>query len=228
MILMKLFENPIEFLLWVLAVIVALTVHEFSHGFTAKLQGDPTAELEGRVTLNPLAHIDWMGFLLLVVVGFGWAKPTPFNPYNLKYKRFGPALVALAGPISNISAAIIISLVLVVVNLFYPLEPTNLMVVFFALIIYINILLAIFNLIPIPPLDGSKILYSIVGVKRPDIIMFMERYGIWILLLLIFFGGSLISRAFFFFFDIFLFLVSLISTETASVISQAFINFFTV
>ncbi|MFH1426209.1 MAG: site-2 protease family protein [Candidatus Kerfeldbacteria bacterium] len=226
MLLFKLFDNPAAFLIWVLAIVVALTIHEFSHGLSAKLQGDPTAEGEGRLTLNPLAHIDWIGFALLVLIGFGWAKPTPFNPYNLKYKRFGPALVALAGPISNIIVAAVISVVLVVINSFMPLEPTNFMVLFFTLLIYINILLAVFNLIPIPPLDGSKILYTFLAPKRPDIVMVLERYGIWILMLLIFFGGSAIGFLIQLAFGLFMAGVSFISADTADAVIGALLGFF--
>ena len=92
-----LFSDPITFILWLVAIVTALTVHEFSHALAGKLQGDPTAELEGRLNLNPLSHIDWLGLVMLVFVGFGWAKPTPFNPYNLKLKKWGSAIVALAG-----------------------------------------------------------------------------------------------------------------------------------
>lgn len=207
MLLTTLLEEPIIFLLWVGAVIFAITIHEFSHGLAAKLQGDPTAELEGRLTLNPLAHIDWLGFFLLVVAGFGWAKPTPFNPYNLKYKRFGPALVALAGPISNIIAVAIIGTALAVVSRTTTLPAENLMVVFFIFVIQVNLLLAVFNFIPIPPLDGSKVLFSFINHSRPDIVLFLERYGIWFLLLLVFFGGGLIGRIFQFFYGITLSLI---------------------
>jgi len=202
MLINNLIEQPIFFFLWILAIVFALTIHEFSHAFAGRLLGDPTAEMEGRLTLNPLAHIDWLGFFLLVIAGFGWAKPTPFNPYNLKYKRFGPALVALAGPISNTLVVIVIGIALSVAYRFTGVSDTNLMILFFITLIQVNILLAVFNLIPIPPLDGSKILYTFIAHKRPDIVLFLERYGMWLLLALIFFGGGIISRIFVFFYTL--------------------------
>lgn len=201
MLIQTLLSEPIFFILWVAAIIFALTIHEFSHGLVARLQGDPTAEREGRLTLNPLSHIDWMGFFLLVVAGFGWAKPIPFNPYNLKYKRFGPALVALAGPLSNILMVVIVGVVLSLIYRFTGVDSENLMVLFFVLVIQVNILLAVFNFIPIPPLDGSKILFSFIGESRPEVVMFLEKYGIWMLLALIFFGGNLIGGIFSFFYN---------------------------
>ncbi len=207
MLIQTLLQEPIFFLLWVLAIVFSLTIHEFSHGLMAKIQGDPTAELEGRLSLNPLAHIDWMGFFLLVVAGFGWAKPVPFNPYNLKNKRFGPALVAMAGPLSNILAVVVIGSVLALFYHLTGITDDNLMIMFFVLVIQVNVLLAVFNFIPIPPLDGSKILYAIIGQRRPDIVMFLERYGIWLLLALVFFGGSIIFRIFYFFYELILRLI---------------------
>lgn len=202
MMIYSLLENPIYFVLWVLAIIFALTIHEFSHALAGRLQGDHTAEDEGRLTLNPLSHIDWLGFLLLVVAGFGWAKPTPFNPYNLKYKRFGAALVALAGPISNTLAVVVIGSALAIIYRFTAFPQDNLMVVFFITLIQVNVLLAVFNLIPIPPLDGSKLLYTFIGERRPDIVEFLERYGTWMLLALIIFGDRFISRLFGFFYGL--------------------------
>lgn len=202
MLIQTLLDQPIIFVLWVAAVIVALTLHEFSHGLAARLQGDPTAELEGRLTLNPLAHIDWFGFILLVIAGFGWAKPTPYNPYNLKFKKWGGALVALAGPISNMLIVLVIGAALAVIVRFTDLTADNLMVLFFLLLLQVNVLLAVFNLLPIPPLDGSKVLYSFIADKRPDIVMTMERYGMWMLLALVFFGGSLLQGVFNFFYDL--------------------------
>ncbi|MBI2411493.1 MAG: site-2 protease family protein [Candidatus Kerfeldbacteria bacterium] len=202
MLINDLLERPIYFVLWVMAVILALTIHEFSHAFAGRLQGDKTAEYEGRLTLNPLAHIDWLGFFLLVVAGFGWAKPTPFNPYNLKYKRFGPALVALAGPIANTLVVVVIGTALSIIYRFGDFAPDNLMIVFFIILIQVNILLAVFNLIPIPPLDGAKLLYTFIGHKRPDIVLFLERYGMWLLLALVFFGDRFIASLFEFFYNL--------------------------
>ena len=196
MLLTALFEQPVLIFLWTAAIVFALTIHEFSHALSGKLQGDPTAELEGRLTLNPLAHIDWLGFFLLFVAGFGWAKPTPFNPYNLKFRKFGPALVALAGPISNILAAIVFGLALRVISIYGLFPPENLLVVFLIFLMQINILLAAFNFIPIPPLDGSKVLFSLIQDKNPEIVAFMERYGLYMLLALVFLGGDFLDYFF--------------------------------
>jgi Zn-dependent protease len=193
MIIQSLSEQPVMVALWIVAVVLALTIHEFSHAFVARMLGDHTAEEAGRLTLNPLAHIDWIGFFLLLIAGFGWAKPTPVNPYNLKDQRVGSALVAFAGPISNITAALVIAIALRIYTEFAGLDVANLMVVFFLLFIEINVLLAVFNLIPIPPLDGSKVLYSFIGAKYPEVVLFLERYGLWLLLGVVFLGGGLIQ-----------------------------------
>jgi len=202
MFIQSLFEKPILMLLWIVAAIIALTIHEFSHGLVARFLGDHTAEDAGRLTLNPLVHIDWIGFFLLLIAGFGWAKPTPINPYNLKYQRFGSALVALAGPISNLITALVIAIALRVVTMVVPLGPTNLMLLFFLLFMEMNVLLAAFNLIPIPPLDGSKILYSFIGARYPQVVVFLEQYGMWLLLLLVLFGGGVIDAVATFFYNI--------------------------
>jgi Zn-dependent protease len=196
MLIQSLFSEPILFFLWVVAIIVALTIHEFSHALAGKLQGDPTAELEGRLTLNPLSHIDWLGFALLLIAGFGWAKPTPFNPYNLKYKKWGGALVALAGPISNTLIVVIIGAVLAIVVRVTDLPADNLMIRFFLLLLQINVLLAIFNLFPIPPLDGSKVLYSLIGDRYPQVVQFLETYGTYILIAFVIFGGGFLTALF--------------------------------
>jgi Zn-dependent protease len=201
MFIESLFSQPIVLLLWVVAVVLALTIHEFSHGLVARFLGDHTAEDAGRLTLNPLVHIDWIGFFLLLLAGFGWAKPTPINPYNLKYRRFGSAIVALAGPISNLTTAFIIAIALRIITSVTDITADNLMLVFFLLFIEINTLLAAFNLIPIPPLDGSKILYSFVGARYPEVVIFLERYGMWLLLGLVFFGGGVIQAIASFFYS---------------------------
>lgn len=192
-------EQPIVFVLWVGAIIFALTIHEFSHAFAGKLQGDRTAEDEGRLTLNPLSHIDPLGFILLIIAGFGWAKPTPFNPYNLKNQRIGPALIAFAGPLANVLAVILIGVALSIIYRITELPPSNLMFTFFILLIQVNILLAVFNLIPIPPLDGAKVLYAAIGQRRPEVVQFLERYGMWLLLAFIILGGSILNSIFTFF-----------------------------
>jgi Zn-dependent protease len=195
MVLLSLLNEPLFLIVWLFAIIVVLTVHEFSHALAATWQGDLTAKNAGRLTLNPLAHIDWLGFAMLLLAGFGWGNPVPFNPYNLKWQRFGPAVVAIAGPLSNVILAIIF--IFAFRGLFPALHPlflaggsapegVNLLAVFLSLAIFLNFTLAIFNLIPVPPLDGSKILFSILSDTRFwQIKEALERQGPMILLGLI-------------------------------------------
>lgn len=181
--------NPLLILPWLVAIVLAISVHEFSHAFSAYLQGDDTAQAAGRLTLNPFAHIDWIGLLLLAVAGFGWGKPTPYNPYNLKFPKWGSALVGLAGPVSNLIMALV-SLTIFKVLGFHNLDwtsATSLLEVFLIMMIELNVMLCIFNLIPVPPLDGAKLLPLETMVK-------VEAYGPWLLLAVILFGGGILSR----------------------------------
>lgn len=190
-----LLTNPPLAVAWVLAIVVAITIHEFSHAIVAKLQGDSTAELEGRVTLNPLSHVDPWGFIALVLVGFGWGKPVPFNPYNLKARRWGPAIVSLAGPVSNLVGLIIFGIVLRLVLQFGNLPNSNLLLNFLALLVQFNVVLMLFNLLPVPPLDGSKLL-ALLPDRFHGIVEFFNRYGFVILVGLVFLGQGLLSRIF--------------------------------
>jgi Zn-dependent protease len=168
MILQQLFSEPALFIAWLVAIIIALSVHEFSHALAGYKLGDETAKNYGRLTLNPMAHLSGVGLFMLLIAGFGWGKPVPFNPLNLKNRRFGPALIALAGPISNLAMAIFGSLILkilLVLNVFLAPEK-NLLIIFLAVFILINLMLLVFNLLPIPPLDGSKILYSFLHAPK--------------------------------------------------------------
>lgn len=153
MLIQLLFENPLLFLMITVAIIFALTIHEFFHAWTAFYLGDSTAKDQGRLTINPLAHLDPFGTLLLFIAGFGWGKPVPFNPYNLRNQKWGPALVALAGPASNFFMALIVGFSLRFLTLTDPY-----LFLFLSYFVWINLLLGIFNLMPIPPLDGSHIL----------------------------------------------------------------------
>lgn len=184
-------------ILTIFALIVLLfsvIIHEIAHGSAALFLGDATAKKEGRLTLNPIKHIDLFGTiilpLLLVISGssfiFGWAKPVPINPYNFKDKdkKWGMLKVSLAGPLSNLALAIIFGLAIRFINL-----PASLFT-FFSIIVYYNFLLAIFNLFPIPPLDGSHILFSFLPEKWNKIRNFIFQYGIVILILFLFLGPA--------------------------------------
>ncbi len=185
----------ITVLVTILAFVVAMTIHEFAHALAADRLGDPTAKIQGRLSLNPLAHLDILGSVLvpgfLILTGspilFGWAKPVQFDPYNLKNPRKDAALISLAGPLSNLLLALVLALVI-------RLFPFSIM--WLAQFVVINVILAIFNLIPIHPLDGGKIL---VGFLPREVAwewdQLLNRYGLLILLALIFpFGGqSLLS-----------------------------------
>jgi len=149
----------LQLLASIVVVFIALPLHECAHGFVAKKLGDPTASNMGRLTLNPLAHFDPIGTTALILVGFGWAKPVPVNPYYFKNRKNGMALTALAGPVSNL---LIAAVALMAYKLLYYFVPVNAFVQILAsvmvLIAQIDISLCAFNLIPLPPLDGSKII----------------------------------------------------------------------
>lgn len=212
-------------------LIYSVVIHEVSHGWMALSLGDPTAKYEGRLDLNLAKHIDPLGSIVVPIgmflmtgFAFGWAKPVPYNPYNLRNQKWGPAMVALAGPLSNIalaSFAVLIGRILPVSadnrvdmirgffgvigghaggfleswHSFASAMSGSFPNVFFGLmllIVFWNVLLAFFNLIPIPPLDGSKLLYTVLSLKA-ETVMFLERYGMFILLFFIFFVPGVIS-----------------------------------
>lgn len=172
-------------------VLFSLSVHEFSHGLAAYAVGDKTAKYSGRLSLNPLAHLDPFGAICLFLFGFGWAKPVPVNPWNFKNKKGGMILTALAGPFSNFLLAFI---AMVIYTLLGGLRFSSasfgftLASVFYELAYYmimINLGLGLFNLIPIPPLDGSKVLMAILPERTYFKLMDYERYGFIILIILI-------------------------------------------
>ncbi len=171
---------------------ISVILHEISHGYAANAMGDPTAKYAGRLTLNPLKHLDPIGSFLLPVFtylsgGFilGWAKPVPFNPHNLKNQKWGPAIVGLAGPLANIIVIIIFGLIVRLESAlsFLPISFFQ----FAAVIVLVNLQLTILNLIPIPPLDGSRIIQAFLPYKWQRLQYILERYSFFFALILIFF-----------------------------------------
>jgi len=179
----RLFSEPLFFIVWVLAILVTLTVHEFFHAASALAFGDTTAKDAGRLNLNPMVHIDLLGFVMLLFVGFGWAKPVPINPYNFKNRRLGTAVVALAGPLSNLLSVIIFGLIFKFLS--PALGPDNLLANFLLLLTLVNMSLFIFNLIPIPPLDGSQVLFAILPNRFEAFKDSFANYGPYLLLALV-------------------------------------------
>lgn len=177
---------PILALLWLAVILLSLSFHEFSHAVVAKLLGDDTAERMGRLTLNPIAHIDPLGILPLLLFGFGWAKPVPYNPTWLPNPVRASILIALAGPISNAFVAVFAGLLLRGFFSSGVLGLGNLLVVFLILLIIANLSLALFNLIPVPPLDGSKLLDAIfAGPQWARVRVGIAVYGPRVLLFLV-------------------------------------------
>ncbi|MDD2432433.1 MAG: site-2 protease family protein [Clostridia bacterium] len=165
------------------AVLLALSVHEFAHGYVAYRLGDPTPKYQGRLTLNPLAHLDLIGTLMLIFFRFGWAKPVMVNPANFRMnQRKGMLYVALAGPVSNILVALIAA---ILYNLLIKFQAPYFWIVLAEALLVIDIFLAVFNLIPIPPLDGSKVLAGLLPGHKQGIIYQLEAYGPFILIFLI-------------------------------------------
>ncbi len=170
-----------------LAVLLAITFHETAHGFVAYQLGDPTAKNEGRLTLNPLAHLDPVGAFLMFVAGFGWAKPVPVNPFYFRGDRTkGMMLVSIAGPLTNLALSFLAYFIYVAGSGFYSVPFLS---IFLSSMVTLNIYLAIFNLIPIPPLDGSKILAGFLPKATAyQYLNTMEKYGFLILMVLILFN----------------------------------------
>lgn len=202
----------IDGIFYIVVLIMSIVIHEYAHGYVAYLYGDDTARYEGRLTLNPIKHLELFGSIILPLVllfsnaGFilGWAKPVPYNPDNLKGGRKANVMVALAGILSNLGIAIIFGLIMrfapmlgieslsdVAINSFYKIMTS---------IVLLNIVLAFFNLIPIPPLDGSKVLFSYLPARLYHIQAFLEQYGMFILLFFIIFVWKYLSPVIFWLF----------------------------
>ncbi|MBI2048791.1 MAG: site-2 protease family protein [Parcubacteria group bacterium] len=185
-----------DFIFSIAILIMSVVIHEVSHGFVAHALGDPTAKYEGRLTLNPLRHLDPVGSVIVPALtyllgGFiiGWARPVPYNPYNLRNQKWGPAAVGIAGPLSNIAVAVVFGLV---VRFGAGALPVSFLSVS-ALIVLINLILAVFNLVPVPPLDGSKVLFALLPYRLLRVQEFLERYGLFVLFFFIFFLWRFLS-----------------------------------
>lgn len=185
----QIFQNPLQFLYFLPAIIIGLTVHEWAHAYAAYRLGDPTARNMGRMTLNPIAHIDPIGFIMLILVGFGWAKPVPINPRNFKHFKRDDIIVSLAGITMNLLVAFVFSFVYVAGFLKWGLGTNEAFTSIIGSIITIDLALAIFNLIPIYPLDGSHVAESLLMHKMPRVFWFLRQYGQFILLALLIFGA---------------------------------------
>lgn len=181
-------EIAILFLARLFVVFCTLPVHEYAHAFVADKLGDKTARLSGRLTLNPMAHIDILGAIMILFVGFGYAKPVPVNPRNFKNPKKGMALTALSGPFSNILMAVVFMFLSNVLSLFGNSLFVQAFYVFFSFAASINIGLAVFNLIPIPPLDGSRVLELLIPDKYYYKFAQYERYIVIVIFGLIIFG----------------------------------------
>jgi Zn-dependent protease len=173
----------LNMLIALIAALICIIIHEMSHGFVAGLLGDKTAKEMGRLSLNPLKHIDPIGLLAFVIIGFGWAKPVMINPKNFKNPKRGMAISSLAGPVSNFIIAVVFMFIMGLI------APYSTQKSFFFLlvsrIVTFSLVLGIFNLVPIPPLDGSKVLYSIASDELWQKLMMYERYGFILLLVLV-------------------------------------------
>jgi len=181
-----LFTNPLLFVIYIISLLVAITIHEFAHAWAADYLGDPTPRLAGRLKLNPFVHIDIMGMVMLLFIGFGWGKPVEFDPYNLKNPRKDAAWISIAGPASNFVLAIILAIVLRLLIIF-DLNIISTIGLFLILpMIRMNLVLGIFNLLPIHPLDGFKIVGGLLTDEKSREWFSLQRYGYIFLIALIF------------------------------------------
>jgi len=190
--------DPLTLILIIIIFLFSVVIHEVAHGTMANILGDPTAKYAGRLTLNPLKHLDFFGSIIVpgililtsMAVGggiiFGWAKPVPINPYNFRDQKYGSAKTALAGPAANVLLALVFGLLIRFLPFGTDLFSQNLIFVF-GFIVWINLLLAVFNLLPIPPLDGSHILFAFLPQGMEKLKIILAQYGLFILLFVIFF-----------------------------------------
>lgn len=172
-------------IIYILILLMSVVIHELAHGYAAYALGDPTAHLQGRLTLNPLKHLDWFGSVLvpafLIIAGspflLGWAKPVPFNPYNFKrFRRWGGALVAAAGPLSNIALALVTIALGKLITMLVGDATVALQII--RMTVTLNIALALFNLMPVPPLDGHHILFALLPDRMEGLKIQMRRYSL--------------------------------------------------
>lgn len=177
MLIQFLFSSPLLFVLMVGALIVSITIHEFSHALASDLLGDPTARSMGRLTLNPKAHLDPIGTLLLLLTGIGWGRPVPFNPLNLKNPKRDSAIIAFSGPLSNFILAVLVSLLLRFIG--------GTVAGFLYMVVFYNLILGFFNLMPVNPLDGFKVVAGLLPQELFYQWMQIAPYGSYILLFLI-------------------------------------------
>lgn len=188
-------QNPLEFVIVAGLLLMAISIHECAHAFAADHLGDPTPRLAGRLTLNPLAHLDPIGTFLLLFVGFGWGKPVPFDPFNLRNPKKDAAIISFAGAFSNLLMAVAAGIILRLSNNIPIIFIGSFIFETLSTFIYFNVLLAVFNLIPIHPLDGFKVVAGLLPKKYYYDWLELEKYGMIFLILLIFpfFGSAPIS-----------------------------------
>jgi len=199
MFLNLLFGSPALAVAWIVAILSSLTIHEFSHAFVGKLRGDKTAEYEGRLTLNPLAHVDPTGLILLLLFGFGWAKPVPYNPYNLQDPKWDSVKISLAGPISNFLVALLAGMAFRVLVGGGLIQPLNLLSIFLFLLVLLNLFLMLFNIIPVHPLDGSKLFFALFDhPKYQQLRVFVATRGPQILMIAVLLSAFTSIDIFFF------------------------------
>ena len=195
-------QSATGFIIQIAILIFSVVIHEVSHGLAAYALGDSTAKYAGRLTLNPFKHLDPIGSVLVPIVSylfggliFGWALPVPYNPYNLRNQKFGPAIVGAAGPLSNLFLATVFGVLLRSLGAFASSEWFATLANFQGILSYIvliNLVLAVFNFVPIPPLDGSKVLFAVLSYRYQHIQSWLEQYGLVLFFLFIVFFSQAI------------------------------------